>query len=100
MLQAVTFEAISVAVYNSDSSLKDTYEKGYGTALGLTIIKSGDVSYKPGTSVESIASARRAAKVTFQALMDANYSGVVPTTGVTPYAFVVAIQDVVKASGP
>jgi len=93
----------SAATFNAEPTVKDAYEKGYGSQIGITDTSTdGSVTYKSGCSVDAYAAdTRRAAMNVQYSSVVSDASGVDTTTasaGITDAsAFVSAVAAVVAS---
>merc|ERR1712166_921367 len=93
----------SAATFNAEPTVKDAYEKGYGSVIGITDTDTkGSVTYKTGCSVDAYAAdARRAAMSVQYSSFVSEVSGVdttVASAGITDATALVTAVNTVIAS--
>merc|ERR1711935_478139 len=93
----------SAATFNAEPNVKDAYEKGYGSVIGITDTDTkGSVTYKTGCSVDAYAAdARRAAMSVQYSSVVSEVSGVdttVASAGITDATALVTAVNTVIAS--
>ena len=95
----------SAATFNADPNVKNAYEKGYGTTIGLTeTATNGAVTYKTGCSVDALAqdSRRASMKVQYSSVVSvaSGVNQITASQGVTDTSSFVSNVNSVISSDP